>query len=445
MSMTLYDIPPEVLEQIILELEPLDVAQLSQCSTLLAAVIYDPTSQLLWRKLYLAQFLDDPRECITPLGEPASQDFDWKRSLQRIARAKIVIRNPSVCREDEREEVVRTLLRLATHLPPTPDITDSDMSRNLAWLADLLRGGSYFDQPYWPLSQEERALRAQLHTLFGVTTHDFRAKRRVESRGYVYAMRNYKPENEFGPFLPDRSGRVNWEHVLYLQHVMSMHILPQGIPERADAFTIFPLSLPYCQSLIPMEMNLDEEEDWAGLEGDWHCSFAFCDHRELLVYNNYNISDNAPLRTEIFEDPQFTEVFRTMHVKVKVKGTEPDPEYPTRPKILWEGAISGTHMMSGWVNTSPDGYIRWHFVSGEPGLAMWSSEGVQVGGVRSSYGVLGTWTTVLHDIHDPVGKCPPALVIRPFLMRKIQPGSFEWHEEAQDDEADEDQDEIDAD
>lgn len=84
---------------------------------------------------------------------------------------------------------------------------------------------------------------------------------------------------------------------------------------------------------------------------------------------------------------------------------------------------------------------------------MRSSEGVQVGGVRSSYGCLGTWTTVLHDIHDPVGKYPPTLVIcerasrhaGPFLMRKIQPGSFEWHEEAQDDEADEDQDEIDAD
>ena len=33
-----------------------------------------------------------------------------------------------------------------------------------------------------------------------------------------------------------------------------------------------------------------------------------------------------------------------------------------------------------------------------------SSEGVQVGSVRSKFGVLGSWTTVLHDRHDPVGK-----------------------------------------
>ena len=156
------------------------------------------------------------------------------------------------------------------------------MSRNLAWLADVLRGGAFFDTPSWPLSREERALRAQFHTYFGMTTHDFRAKRRVESRGYVYAMRNYKEENEYGPFMMDDSGRVNWEHILYVHHCISMHVIPQGIPERPDAFTIFPLSLPYCQSIQPPNMDLDTIEDWAGVEGDWHCSFAFCDHRELL-------------------------------------------------------------------------------------------------------------------------------------------------------------------
>ena len=35
-----------------------------------------------------------------------------------------------------------------------------------------------------------------------------------------------------------------------------------------------------------------------------------------------------------------------------------------------------------------------------------SSEGVQVGNVRSKFGVLGSWTTVLHDREDPVGMCP---------------------------------------
>lgn len=33
-----------------------------------------------------------------------------------------------------------------------------------------------------------------------------------------------------------------------------------------------------------------------------------------------------------------------------------------------------------------------------------SSEGIQIGNVRSKYGVLGSWTTVLHDRQDPVGE-----------------------------------------
>ena len=33
-----------------------------------------------------------------------------------------------------------------------------------------------------------------------------------------------------------------------------------------------------------------------------------------------------------------------------------------------------------------------------------SSEGIQIGSVRSFYGVLGAWTTVQHDRGDPVGE-----------------------------------------
>ena len=43
-------------------------------------------------------------------------------------------------------------------------------------------------------------------------------------------------------------------------------------------------------------------------------------------------------------------------------------------------------------------------VSGEQNNAIWSSMGVQIGGLRSSYGVLGSWTTVFHEDNDPVGQ-----------------------------------------
>ena len=43
------------------------------------------------------------------------------------------------------------------------------------------------------------------------------------------------------------------------------------------------------------------------------------------------------------------------------------------------------------------------------------SEGVQVGPVQSTFGVLGTWTTVFHDEGDPVGMY---LIISRFLIHR---------------------------
>ena len=43
-------------------------------------------------------------------------------------------------------------------------------------------------------------------------------------------------------------------------------------------------------------------------------------------------------------------------------------------------------------------------ISGDQGHAIWNCEGIQVGGLGSSFGILGSWTTIFHDIDDPVGK-----------------------------------------
>lgn len=34
---------------------------------------------------------------------------------------------------------------------------------------------------------------------------------------------------------------------------------------------------------------------------------------------------------------------------------------------------------------------------------LFSSQGVYIGGLQSSFGVLGAWTTIFHDEDDPVG------------------------------------------
>lgn len=411
---TIYDLPPEILEQIVLELDPIHVAQLAQTCKSLYSLVYDPEDEHLWRLLYLAQPLDDPRQCLDELCVP-SPPVSWKRRLQRIMRARTVVKDPTMCRKDERIAVLHTLLELICNLPPIPSLSSDDLAYNLVWMAAQLRGGAFLDvdDAEWAaMSSDEQQLHARLHTYFGLTTKDYKSRTLKFSRMYVYAMRNYKWDNDFGPFMMDGSGRVNWVHMQKIHHVMSMHVVPgQGADEEPATFTIFPMSLPYCQSVIPRGLDLNVEEDWAGVTGVWQCAFCFCDHRELLVYNNMNESEDMALNTSVFDDPNFVEVFRSIDVKLRVLSTEADPDHPTRPRIKFGGSIDQEATMVGWVRVTPDNQIRWHFKSGEEGNAIWSSEGVQVGGVRSSFGILGAWTTVHHDRLDPVG---------PFWFRKIQ-------------------------
>lgn len=315
----IYDIPLEILEQIILELDPIDMASLAQTCKAYHALLYQSPSQHLWRSMYLSQPLDDPRRCVDPLGNSlVNTEVDWKDLLQRIIRLRTLARNHSLCKSEERELVFRTLRYLICQIPPTPDVPSEELSLNLVWLAALLRGGAFLDIESWPadLPETERQLLACIHTHFGISTRDRRRSQLTLSRAFVYAMRHYTWDNEFGPFLMDGSGRVNWVHLQAIHHVMSMHLVPQTFSEEPEegqsAFTIFPMSLPFCQTFIPQGLVLDQEKDWAGVAGVWTCAFCFCDHRELLrkldlpfpsqeavvdpyllisfaVYNNFNV------------------------------------------------------------------------------------------------------------------------------------------------------------
>ena len=277
------DLPLDLLELIVLELDPLDVAAVSQtCSACHTYIYHSSDTERIWRTLYLSQPFDDLRKCYDHLGYPRKGKVDWILELQRAVRARTVIGDPAKCKPEERCTVLQTLLDLICNLPPASDFFSDDLSLNLVWLAALLRGGSLLDHTLWEPSEEERQLRCRLHVYYGLTTADHRPESLTQSRTYVYDMRRYTWGTDFGPY--NTNGGVNWEHVQAIHHVMSMQVVPP--PEDAEGeqtvFTIFPLSLPYCQSIIPEDVDLAQERDWAGLTGSWQCSFSFCDHRQLL-------------------------------------------------------------------------------------------------------------------------------------------------------------------
>ncbi len=274
---TIQDVPPEIMGQILTELDPTDVASVSQTCSAYFDFIYHPTNELLWRELYLSQILDDPRTCLSLLGHRLPE-IGWRDQVKRIIRARTVVRNPGLCRIEERCAVMQTLLDVAVHTKPRREVSSGDLSYNHVWLVTLLRTGIWFDQ-HWDLDYEGRQIRARFHTYFGLTTNDYTPNRLLKTRSIVYAMRNYREANEWGPFDKHGSGMVDWEHILAIHHVMSMHIVPT---RPVMGFMTFPMSLPFCQSVLPPGLDLDETLDWVGIEGLWECSFAFCDHRQLL-------------------------------------------------------------------------------------------------------------------------------------------------------------------
>ncbi|KAI6102344.1 hypothetical protein EDD16DRAFT_365202 [Pisolithus croceorrhizus] len=487
------DLPLELLEYILYMLDPLDVSRIAQSNRLFRRIVYlTPNYQRFWRGLYLAESLDDPRDTVTYLGNPRlrtmssatssamtiedsqidascanlassveSCDIDWQGELQRIIRARTIVRNPQLSRGGEWKEVLRTLLDLATTLPPVPFAESECTSRNVAWVQRLLQDGAFLDTesmtddqashmceeavegggrsqgivryrtgrdsqtPAYQrpeLTAEESQMLARLHTWVGLTRRDVtRPQARIASRAFVYDLRNFGHANAFGPLMLDGTMRVDWKCMWALAHAYGMLWIEMEKEEMGDYSDhsmdmdtsseqySCPLSLPFCQSVIPPGTSLDMELDWAGVEGLWYVGYSFLDHREFLIYN-YS-SHNGALDTSIFEDDSVPEMHASVTMYFRVVGVEPDPDHPTRPKINYAGEHDGRFSVAGYVKLTPDHQIRWHFAGGNSDQPVWNCEGIGLGGVRSQAGVLGVWSTVFHDAEDPVG---------PLWMRRQQ-------------------------
>ncbi|KAI6139376.1 hypothetical protein BKA82DRAFT_141212 [Pisolithus tinctorius] len=418
------DLPLELLEHILYMLDPLDVSRIAQSNRFFRKIVYlTPNYQRFWRGLYLALPLDDPRDTVTYLGNPRLRrgTSAMGRELQRIIRARTIVRNPQLSRKGEWKEVLTTLLELATTLPPVPFAESECTSRNVAWVQRLLQDGAFLDIESTTDDQDESQMLARLHTWVGLTQRDVtRPRARVASRAFVYDLRNFRSENLFGPFMLDGTMRVDWKCMWALAHVYGMKWIEMEKEETGDysdrdvdmdmnnEWYSCPLSLPFCQSVIPPGMNLDTELDWAGVEGLWYLGYSFLDHREflskdfILFYCLPCVLSDA-LDTSIFEGDDVPEMHASVTMYFRVISTEHDPDHPTRPKINYAGELDGQFSVVGYVKLTSDDQTWWHFAGGNGDQPVWNCEGVGLGGVRSQAGVLGTWSTVFHDAEDPVG------------------------------------------
>jgi F-box domain len=282
MTVSLALLPPEILDEVLVSLDPLDVAYFAQTCKKYHNLVYRSEDNYLWRALYLVQPFDDPRCSLTPSLELIPpESIDWKGSLQAVIRARTVLADPSKCRPGEREVILRTLTQILRNAAPASSFSEKTRSKNLVWLVTMLRDGVFLTDGLPGSTGAELQLRAYLLVHLGLTPSDATSANKASARAFVYNMRNYRYDSSFGPYLPDGNGRINWVHVYAIHRTIAMHLvdLREG---DSFAFPLIPVSMPYCQSIIPRGLDLSKVEDWAGIEGLWHCTFSFMDHRELL-------------------------------------------------------------------------------------------------------------------------------------------------------------------
>ncbi|KAG8901907.1 hypothetical protein FRB99_005010 [Tulasnella sp. 403] len=287
---------------------------------------------------------------------------------------------------------------------------------------------------------------------------------RNAARAFVYDLRNYTRCNLWAPLLNDLRGgyKAHWRHLDYLMIVILWNLREEGflIHSTPDEYletrpcppmelaALRPWSAPGWEAQITAALDFDakqavnetcgtigekatnpplsntrpfrEWEDWAGVEGKWQRVVCFMDYQDLFRYNFQN-----RLSTSVFEEDGFQEEVRVMDVELRITSIEPRdaPASRTysetakrlnRPRIHFVGRSQGGRphesKVVGFVECLESGDIRWHMVSSYGGEDRWSSEGVQVGGVGSARGIIGTWSGIDHEPGDPAG---------PFWLWKI--------------------------
>jgi len=290
--MKLLALPPELVEEILILCDPIDVSKAAQTCCFFRWLVYFAEDSKLWRELYLGQGLDDPRVCVGEDGVARPGPLvEWRKELQGVIRARTVVGDVTKLRSCwEGERVLRTLMKLVSYVRPwrmekvVAGRRDSrERSKNLEWMNEKLQqsgggGGGFLDRVGEKVrsSAGARQLVARLHTYYGMTERDGDEGEIARSRAFVYWLRNYRAENEYGPFEED--GRVDWVHVRAIHHVVSRHLV--GLEEEEEEGG-FPMRMCATQICLPREGE-EEMEDWAGVTGSWNVSFCFCDHRELL-------------------------------------------------------------------------------------------------------------------------------------------------------------------
>ncbi|KAH7035424.1 uncharacterized protein B0I36DRAFT_92437 [Microdochium trichocladiopsis] len=154
-------------------------------------------------------------------------------------------------------------------------------------------------------------------------------------------------------------------------------------------------------------------DDPYGINGTWLRVVCFLDYNDFFAYNF--AQEPHPLPADVPRPAiDVGEATRLILMKIAVTEIEePGPDDGQDMPVVHFRGISrslddtwddnANSDLAGTVRMTKEGEVRWTTVSIFGGIERWKSESVQVGGVKSSRGVLGNWFDRDYDPRGPVG------------------------------------------
>lgn len=298
-------LPTELILHALRFCTPQDVAAFSQTCSLAFTLIYGTEDQHLWQEVFLHVPFDDLRD--SP-DYDADVPIDWKAELQRRVRAASMV---AFTPEDlpfspeTREHVLgafEVLTKVAhSAMPPFSAGPDSTAvsSHNMRWLTDTLARCALFCEPERSTDFDghsnhlERLLAYWGIPLRGVPTGTLH----TESRCFVYDLRRYTRESNWGVYRPVGTEQLdetraryiyepNWEHVKHCVNTILFGIDHDGTgafarPPNPAKLLCPPMGFDSIRAYSAPGSFNRKPDDWAGVEGVWVRYVCFMDYSDL--------------------------------------------------------------------------------------------------------------------------------------------------------------------
>jgi hypothetical protein len=298
---TVFPIPDEVTEHALTLLHPVDVANFSQTCHLAHGLVYGASDQYLWRQLFLTHPFDDPRNALHPRHTSTGVSYNWRDALQRRVRTELVASNIEH-RLDEQQFALESIISVIVGAAPVRSGLEPKPSDSLKWVTRILRNSRILDAVADPSNNQ---LISRIRTYLALsldgaednemTTHlDALGTR---SRCRAYYNRNYRHDNNYGPYLV--GGQVDWVQAQALVNVIQTKLM-----KMRDVWmdTRPPVGLEATRAYSVMGAANRTMADWACVEGTWRRIVCFMDYRyghpaarsisleahaEFLVYSDF--------------------------------------------------------------------------------------------------------------------------------------------------------------